>query len=461
LAVLSVEQDTQNVAAVSGIRAGNRPGGNAGPGRVHVALAVPVGSRRARSQQEWLACALTAIVGAGWRCDRAANFAAVCRVLAVHMDWSARTARPTWQILGELAARSPGRPLSRATVARCLAWLCAVGLLGVVEHGSTASFRPRKARHHTTSPRHAAVRGAPYAFTGDGNRAALYVLCVRKRPSQGRAEDVARTETPSWSCKGPCKGPRTREARHGGHTTATAPPGTMLAVCQALTRHSRLSPLARLSARHLRYLIRDFITAGWTGRDILHAIDYQPNGAAWSYTSPVRHPAGWVPTRLDAWRTSDGRPLPSPSQRSRQERQRLRDDQAQARRNAATVAAKWVDPRTSPARAAARRIAQEGWTNREQRASTTAADRAASNPAPQATPSPQRAKSGRAAHRHLRPVPSMPPDPQQLTVSGLARILLVVRDPAARTQVTQAYFRARPAARPSVSTFATSGRTHR
>ena len=88
-----------------------------------------------------------------------------------------------------------------------------------------------------------------------------------------------------------------------------------LALCDRL-RHDA-PPLAWVgSARRLRWLLHDFLTAGWTAEDLLHAIDHHPHTGGYAYATAapgtpggLRNPAGWLIHRLKPWRHPDGTPL--------------------------------------------------------------------------------------------------------------------------------------------------------
>jgi hypothetical protein len=151
--------------------------------------AVMPGSRRARSQRGWLRDVRSDPEVQTWRADRARNWDAICAVLAFHADWTSQCTRPTWDRIACQAGREHGhdpdtgacqpdpqtnRPLRlhRATVARCVAWLVARGYLGVVESGSTPFLRP------------GVLHGLP--DVAEGNRAGVYVLTTRGRPTQKR-----------------------------------------------------------------------------------------------------------------------------------------------------------------------------------------------------------------------------------------------------------------------------------
>ena len=65
-----------------------------------------------------------------------------------------------------------------------------------------------------------------------------------------------------------------------------------LAAAQVMQERARL--LRRISAEHLRHLARPFFAAGWSPRDLLHAIDHEPGGR--QHALHVRRP---LPRRMD------------------------------------------------------------------------------------------------------------------------------------------------------------------
>ena len=181
--------------------------------------------------------------------------------------------------------------IRRSTLAKDLRLLRDAGLLGVVETGSTPLFRP------------GVLHGLPRV--GEGNRAAEYVLCVPCPPdSQDRRRPLLTKLGPLLaSARKPGTRPRTR-ARLTPPTarTATVTPrtrGDMLAAARELQRRCPL--LARITARHLRSLLREWWRAGWTPADVLHCLDHRPGGDLWPHTDPVRFVAGWIRFRLSAW----------------------------------------------------------------------------------------------------------------------------------------------------------------
>ncbi len=279
------------------------------------------------------------------RADRRRNFAEVVRVLARYADWRDRTARPTWALLAEQAG------VSRRTVARAIAWLHERGYLGTVETGSTPLLRI----------------GVLYGLdAGEGNRAAEYVLCtpgrashkrpIRQQPTRPLAVGRHGTGTPSGFCKEPRVTPAREdppESPSPRHWPAMRRPqtrGEMLAAAELLRRRNPV--LRRLTARHLRSLLKTYWAAGWTPADVLHVIDHLPDGRQYPHTNPVRHVAGWLRYRLAAWHVPGGGLHAPPSQLAADHAHRVRAEQAQRAAERAAARAARVDADTGPAAAA-------------------------------------------------------------------------------------------------------------
>ncbi len=122
-----------------------------------------------------------------------------------------------------------------------------------------------------------------------------------------------------------------------------------LGAARALQERARV--LRRISGEHLRHLARPFFAAGWSPRDVLHAIDHEPGGRQHGYTAGVRSPAGWIHSRLAAWSGPNGIPLPSRSQRLTEARRQVLADQAARRARDADARARAADYPVQAARA--------------------------------------------------------------------------------------------------------------
>lgn len=283
-----------------------------------VAAALPAGAVVAGSQGAFLRAVDEHPDAAVLRVDGLEHLRAVAWVVASMASWADLTARPTWPVLMQRAG------LSRASVARWLAWLRHRGLLGVVESGTTPRF-------------------APMALARDAdNRAALYVLCVPETAATTAPEaelrlSVGESETPTFlllgskknpypgaraslasaSSAGPLRGREERSDTRGQPTWPRTAVARSRADRLALVERLRASApaLRPLAAPALRSLLRPWLERpelGWTVAWLLHAIDTTPAGEARTWTSDVRAPAGWLRFRLSAWLDEHGQPVPSP-----------------------------------------------------------------------------------------------------------------------------------------------------
>ncbi|WP_334173629.1 hypothetical protein, partial [Sinomonas sp.] len=110
-------------------------------------------------------------------------------------------------------------------------------------------------------------------------------------------------------------------------------PATTMArrAAAAEVRH-RAPALGCLSVRDVAAVLRPFFIAGWSASDVLHALDWRPDGTRWPHDGPpswtdTSRVRGWLRYRLAGW-TRDGQPVRSPEQR----KQALRTAQAVERR---------------------------------------------------------------------------------------------------------------------------------
>jgi len=225
--------------------------------------------------------------------------------------------RPGLALLVELSG------LSERTVQDCCRWYETRGWLAVTEPGTTPRYAPDRLR------------------PGDGNLAREWRLCwpdpdpdpnctpsqpFHGEPSAGTREDAPATvndeedrrcapgsSSPSspWSGLAPSWPMAENPQRRGERLTA------------AETLRRRSMTLRRLSARHLRSILRPWFGSPWGTPpqdrwrpcDVLHALDYQPDGTPHLYVTWVRDPARWLEHRLSFWLGPDGRPLPPHSAR--------------------------------------------------------------------------------------------------------------------------------------------------
>ncbi|MBT2234978.1 hypothetical protein [Nonomuraea sp. NEAU-A123] len=298
------------------------------PSRAAVLSAVPEGMRRATSQRAFLRAVKEHPDALALKCHAYRNLTEVAGKLADWADWTTLTTRPTEQRIAD------DLDLALSTVKRWIRWLRERGFLGVVEEGTTNRFR----------------RGNQCGLTDDGlgNRAAVWVLCtpIPELDETDMRTDKTTTEPPSLTLpkrvkEGPThareerSSPR-RSNRISTTNEAAATPGTRKHALQVAQKiHDESTTLGRLSPWYIRHLTRVFVAAGWTAADVLHALDHQPDGAAWTYTwtsrDQIRNTPGWVRFRLSAWLDEHGRPLPGKSQRLMAAAAQLRAERAALR----------------------------------------------------------------------------------------------------------------------------------
>ncbi|MGW3353636.1 hypothetical protein ACWDA3_61105 [Nonomuraea rubra] len=278
---------------------------------------MPDGMRRTPTQTAWLRSLKEHPDVLTLRCDGSRNLMLIATIICWSANWRTLCSRPT---IARIVERTR---LAKATVKRWVRWLRERGWLGVVEPGSTARYRKGT--------------NAGLDHDGLGNRAALWVLCLPRRPP-ANARRRQPDDQPQRSSEPPTLSPprgertdptRTRETPRPPLAPSRASPiwplhamprtkRERLQACQRLRRETPL--LRRMTARYLRWLLRPFFTAGATPHDVLHALNVRPDDSRWTYTwssmNEIRHVPGWVRHRLEAWTGHDGRVPPLPSHRA-------------------------------------------------------------------------------------------------------------------------------------------------
>ena len=307
-----------------------------------VLAAVPKGSVRAAHGRQCMAALLRHESFAGRNRNGQATITAVLRTLIERTDYESMTTRPGWEALIEATETS------RTTVARALRALVAWGILGRVAAGRQAKY-------------------APAGPDGERiNEAAVYVLCVPSPlalvnkvgtpPALGgshhKQEKLTPTRARATNSHNGVAAPR--PIVRGGASAEPAarlpwrpeiqwPPHRTTSrqiqrVAAAAEIRNRCFPLRSMTSKDVASTCRDFLLAGWTVADILHALDYKPDGTLWPHSgAPVTKDPwrlrGWLRHRLAPWRTEAGEPLHSRDQRAaaRHAAQR-RERQAERRR---------------------------------------------------------------------------------------------------------------------------------
>jgi len=314
------------------------------PSRADIAGAVPPGSRRARSQGQFLAeFALEPDLDLV-RADFRRSIQECVRVWARYASWADRTTRPTRALVCRLvgSSRNPDKPLSITTYKDVRGWLEDRGWLGTVEEGTTPWFNG-------------------LADPDARNTAATYVLCIPRRKHRTPLPDPQRpvNRPPSGSPRGD---PERIPARASQKDQERGPRSARRPSSVRWRAAARDKPVKRLTDRHVAWIARPYKAAGWSDDDVGWAADHDPAGAQWrTRLDRVKNPGAWLRWRLARHLDPDtGEPLPSHSQVLAAANEQLLAGQAADAAAAATRAAAAVDP--APRAAAIR--AQFGWRKR-------------------------------------------------------------------------------------------------
>lgn len=308
-------------------------------------------ARLADSQVQWLRDVDEHIADLPLRADAKQHRREIARMVGFHAEWKELVTRTlTWDAIATQVG------LTRRSVARHLRALHEAGFLGRVAAGRSAAAKK------------AAGWTGPEA---EENDAPVYALTV---PTG--AEPVDSNVTPptvsgykeSPARTGAREHPRGAATRHslveapaaGGGSNPVVPahplppawPSHVPAkrkderVQAALALQARIPVLRKISAKHVASVTRHFMLAGWTVRDLHHALDALPDGRAqghfvngswvpWSGADgiPPQRLGHWLRFRLAHWLDSDGQPVEAPSQReARRARTRAQQRAAQQRR---------------------------------------------------------------------------------------------------------------------------------
>ncbi|TFH68128.1 hypothetical protein [Cellulomonas sp. HD19AZ1] len=347
-------------AAVGAPSAGRRPV-RARPSRAqetsprHVAAAIPSGAVRVADQRTYVAAVRAHPAFATLRQDAYRNVVAVAEHLALWAEWDTCTTRPTWAVLADRAG------VSRPTVGRVVRRLCAAGLLGTVATGQSAHTATTSADQH-------------------GNLAAVYVLCVpgslelveqpvdesdtppttrslKGSPTHARARGEDPEPTP---LRGAALSGATRRSApsptSGQHTSRPPAPRSSpprpddARLTMAIALRERLPVLRRISDRHVAWIVRDFVEAGWTTSELAVAVDQRPDDTLWPHDGArgVRNVGRWLAHRLRAWRFDDGTVHTSPGARRQAEIAERRARQRAERERHSTRPLRLVAADTSP-----------------------------------------------------------------------------------------------------------------
>jgi hypothetical protein len=281
--------------------------------RAEIAWALPRGSRRARCQGDWLKALARDPELAREREPYQSHIREIASELARRASWDDRT---TMLPRAEACAMFG---FSVTTWKKCRKWLEGHGYLGTVRKGRLAGFR----------------RVVAAVLDTGRNDAAVYVLAMPARPKRQLeppppVPPLARPPSCSRSEQG---------SNHTGKSAATT----------GGPDFSEHRVLKNLSDKAVAHFWRPFAAAGWTPRDLVHAINHWPDGVQHRRDlTDVLYPAGWLRWRLSWW-LIDGVPVSSRSQRwariaaaDRAARAQLRAERAAAAAAATPPNAAWA-----------------------------------------------------------------------------------------------------------------------
>jgi len=272
------------------------------------------------TQVRWLRLAEDEIDAALLRADAHRNLLAIARVIGWSADWRTGRSRPT------LAKLMGVTGLSRRCVQYWLRWIEERGLLTVLEPGTTPRFRP----------------GILYR-AGSSNLAREWRLAAPVDLTCTPSQSCSQKESPTRAHASPAGDLDRRSAPDSPAAPSPAvpqapiwPPGQnpqrrseALAAAESLRRGHLV--LRRLSARAIRSAVRIYFRTGWTPADVLHALDFRPDGRQHIHADTVRSPARWLASRLSWWLGGDGRPVRPHSAGLREQAELARADAARAR----------------------------------------------------------------------------------------------------------------------------------
>lgn len=96
--------------------------------------------------------------------------------------------------------------------------------------------------------------------------------------------------------------------------------------------------LRRITTAYVVAVAKPHFEAGWSIADVLHALDWTPQGVRYTHDSVtgIENPGAWFAARLRTWAHQDGTPMRSPDQRAAAEAEQRRAEAiAAAQRHAA------------------------------------------------------------------------------------------------------------------------------
>lgn len=266
-------------------RAGHQVVGAAAskPGRLYTPR--PAGLQAPRDAVAWRSHARLLVDELAGRRDLRATLRAVVDELATKWHPRTETSGPGHDQLAAAVAGATGRGrCDQATVTRAIARLVEWSLIWEAAPGTIVVGRD-----------------------GLENLRAEYGLALPRR-------EPSTTEAPDDAPPGGGAGQRTRPDQGWSLAAVTSTKADRIAAAGRLQVEA--VSLRGCSAPALASVLREWFVAGWTGRDVLTALDSKPEaGGGWTFTTAPKFVAAWVKYRLRFWRDEAGRPGSSPSQR--------------------------------------------------------------------------------------------------------------------------------------------------
>lgn len=277
------------------------------------ATAIPEGCSCTVLEDYWLQTVEQVVDLTCRRADFTKNFRNICKFIARFLDRNTGIVRITWETLSQLTGTS------RATIARVLRTLKSHHLLGVVASGRSAEKTPRGQQQQNLAPVYALLTPTPptpdkggeddYFYDENGN------LFITDTPSPLRDEKIsynkakatgafsiffkqqyalyAATHRKNLELK--------RQHLQGVYPTKKAHQQALTHVARVLQHHCY--DLRAMSARAIIEATQPFFEAGWSARDILHALERRPDGQLWKTkgATGMRSVKSWLKIRLTAW----------------------------------------------------------------------------------------------------------------------------------------------------------------
>ncbi|WP_026551441.1 hypothetical protein [Arthrobacter sp. H20] len=316
--------------------------------------AIPPGSVRGAHGDQVIARLRFILSELRMKADGQRNHLAAMTCLVAHANYETMTTRPGWEAIEKATGCTP------RSVARYIEHFIQWGLLGRVAGGRSAECSPpdKNGERHAEAavyvlcvPHDLGLAPAPEEEAGDINVTppavgGTHLYVKNLTPTQARertSEDAApprQINIAAASCEDGPVTPYRPELCWPSHVTPTRQIQRLAAATEIW---HRTPGFRRMSHKDLASSLREAFLAGWTVADIEHALAWTPDGTRWpdsgipDVVQSFNHHAcerlrGWIRSRLDGWRTSQGELLRSPDQRAEAAHQEATARQAIERR---------------------------------------------------------------------------------------------------------------------------------